>query len=243
MPRRPVPVQTRVRPPTPRMPRPQRLRPSRQHWTVVRRAVVAAAGLRPIGPRCSRPGPGRDSSGSRGMLAAPKTPWLRQPRRWRATGAARTIPAADSAPPHRRHSAAAPAARRVPLPRRDRRRLRLQMRLVARPQPRLRPRPQPRRSRRRRRFRVGRQIHRAIWRPHAGPSPGTSGRPGMRSRGSTPPGERGPGAQAANPQSTGGDDRERRHVRRDRRRRQRTDMRGRRRRWAIRDRSRVDDTD
>ncbi len=69
-------------------------------------------------------------------------------------------------------------------------------------------------------------------RPRAGPIPGTSGRPGTRSRGSTPPGARAHAAQGRHRRSTDVGGRGSWHARRGRPRRRRRDRLGTRPRWA-----------
>ncbi len=68
--------------------------------------------------------------------------------------------------------------------------------------------------------------------PRGAPNPGTSGRPGMPERGSTPPDGQAPSAPAGSPHSSGDGGRVGSTVRRDRPRRQRTGRPMRRRRWA-----------
>ena len=78
--------------------------------------------------------------------------------------------------------------------------------------------------------------------PPGEPSPGRSDRPGTRSRGSTPPGERGRGEPVERLRNSGGDDRGPRRARRDRPRRPRTGRPERRPRGAVRVQSPGDDT-
>ena len=85
-------------------------------------------------------------------------------------------------------------------------------------------------------------LRRATGRPLVVPSPGRSGRPGTRSRGSTPPGGRGRAARVAGRRSIDGGDPGRRRARRDRLRRQRMGTPEPRPRGAVRVQSPGDDT-
>jgi len=201
-------------------PEPMRLPPPRALRSPSR-SQLEAAHPRADPPRC-RPGPGplwSDCSGNRtpkalgirrGLRRRPmhlQRPQLR--RHPQPTGAARPNPEAGSAgqadPPER---AAAmghrPQGRRPLRPRRGRRSApsRLDLRLLGR------------------------------GRPRGVPNPGTWGRPGTRSTGSTPPGARRPAGRVETRQSTGVDGPGSLTVHRGRRRRRRTDRPGHRPCWA-----------
>ena len=177
------------------------------------------------------------SSSSRGLSGSVARPGRPARRRSRGGSALRRrLGLLDVAAGSRRSGV--PSATRRCRCRRPRRRLR-----SSRRRPRSRPRHRRRRLVTRRRARSGlRGARRAPAPPRAAPSPGTSGRPGTRSTGSTPPGGRAPAAPAAAPRSSDGDDPGRRRARRDRPRRRRRDRPWRRPRWAVRVPSRPDDT-
>ena len=197
-------------------PRPRPRRPMAHHST-------EAVARRPVDPRRCRPGPGPPRNGRRGTPIrsarpprAPRSHLRRRrhpsprppPRRRRPTAVARPNPVAGFAgpadPPGPGEAAAPPRTGHPP---------------SRRPGPRSAP------SRRRllRRVRVP---------PPDGPSPGTSGRQGTRSTGSTPPGARRPAVRAATRRSIGGDGPGSSNVHRGRRRTRRTDRPGHRPCWA-----------
>jgi hypothetical protein len=209
----------------------------------------------------------RDEPGS---PAAARYGPLRPPRCWPATAAVRTTPAADCDGALRHRRAPGPPARRRPARRRRRRRSPGGLR---RRSPDLRPRqplqrptrrhllpaspplvpPRPRRRLRsslsRRRDDPLRRRLRAPGHPpvpvpiHDGPNPGTSGTPGRRSRGSTPPDEPGREGTVECPRSSDGGGPAPWPARHDRHRTRQRDKPGPRPRWAALDRSREDDTE
>ena len=222
-------------------------------------ADAVAVGRPRADRRHSRRGPGRAPTDLTGSPAGPMRPADR-PRCSRAMAVAPTIRAVGCGAVHRRH--------RCPRPRRTARRAPNRVRPSLLPERARRPHrtrwPHPRRRRRPGRAEDGpkRTPPPGCWRPrppprqltpqqtrpgHAPPpgepNPGTSGRPGMRSRGSTPAGGPGPEVPVGLLRNSGVDDPERSRARRGRPRRRRTDRRSRRPRSASRVRSRRDHTE